>query len=69
MKIERVSYKNFYNRLKTIETKNLKKTGSSLTWVSLESYFYPSILSINSDDEILIIDREKYDEIRKQVLK
>lgn len=69
MKTERVRYELYDNRMKTIETKNLKKTGESLTWVSLLSYFHCCILENYPDERILIINRDKYNEIRKQVLK
>ena len=69
MNIERVRAENFDNRLKTIETKNLKKTGNSLSWVSLSNRFRPCILEILMPEKVLIVDKDKYKEIRKQVLK
>jgi hypothetical protein len=69
MNIERVRAENFDNRLKTIETKNLKKTGSSLSWASLSNHFRPCILEILMPEKVLIVDKDKYKEIRKQVLK
>ena len=69
MNIERVRAEIFDNRLKTIETKNLKKTGSSLSWASLSNDFRPCILEILMPEKVLIIDKDKYKEIRKWVLK
>ena len=69
MNIERVRAEIFDNRLKTIETKNLKKTGSSLSWASLSNDFRPCILEILMPEKVLIIDKDKYKEIRKWVSK
>ena len=69
MKIERIRYDIFKNRMKTIEAKNIKKTGASLTWSSILMHFHTCILENQPDDGIIAIDRDKYNEIRKQMLK
>ena len=67
MKGTYITNRQFDIRLKTIETKNIKKYGSSLTATSLSNgYFRDCIICIH-DDNLLEIDEDKYKEIRKRV--
>lgn len=59
--------KNFQSRMKAIETRNMKKRGHSLSAVSLLHHFNPCILEIY-DNELLVIDEEKYQEILHKAL-
>ena len=58
---------NWNNRLKSIETKNIKKYGESLTWTSLERHFNDCIIQIT--EGTIIFDEKKYKEIRKKLCK
>lgn len=64
MKTITITIENFNNRMKTIETKNLKKYGKSLTWVSLSNYFNSAIIEIY--DNLLVLDKDKYNQIRQK---
>jgi len=64
---EFVSNKNWYNKLKIISTKNLKKYRQAATATSLNNYFNPCIICIH-DDKTLEINREKYTLIRDYVM-
>mgnify|MGYP000850962079 FL=1 len=50
-----ISYQAWDNRIKTIETKNLKNYKRSLTWCSLQSYFHDCIICIHSSDKAVKI--------------
>ena len=66
--ITRVSFKNWDNRIKTIQTqiKNKYKKFSSLNLYRHK--LNECIIEIQSDNEIVIIDNNKYKEIRKYLL-
>ncbi len=62
-----ISIENFNKRMKTIETKSIKKYGESITWVGLSHKFNSCIIEIN--DKTIIIDEDKYKKIRNSILK
>lgn len=61
-----VSIENFENRMKTIETKNIKKYGESLTWVSLYNLFNKCIIEV--DEKTITFDENEYKKIRKRAI-
>lgn len=63
--MQEILIKNFYNRLKSIEKKNIKKYKRSLTWISLEYYFNKCIIEVR--EKTIIIDEQEYKNIKKQV--
>lgn len=63
--LKTISIKNFENRMKSLETKNIKKCGQSLTWCSLLNKFNKCIIEIN--ENTIIFDEEKYKEIYKNL--
>lgn len=63
--MQEILIKNFYNRLKSIEKKNIKKYERSLTWISLEHYFNKCIIEVR--EKTIIIDEQEYKNIKKQV--
>lgn len=64
--IRTISIKNFDNRLKTLETKMLKKYGKSKTWVSFYNDFKKCILEV--EENTVTIDEKVYKEKRKEIL-
>lgn len=66
--IKTISYNNWDNRMKTIETKNLKKYGRSLSWSSLSSYFHCCIIETNIDYQTINFNEAKYKLIREYVI-
>jgi len=70
MKVVYWTKQQFNNRMKTIETKNLKKHRRSRAWFSLISNFNECILCIHVEDSgnIMEIDEDKYKEIRAFVM-
>lgn len=67
MKTIIVTTKNFQSRMKAIETRNMKKRGHSLSFVSLYHYFNPCIIEI-CDNQYLLIDEKKYKELLRKAL-
>lgn len=65
--MKEISIQNFENRMKTLETKNLKKYGSSLTWTSLYNKFNSCIVEIR--EKTLVFDEQKYKEIKQNIEK
>jgi len=63
-----ISYKQWDNRMKSIETKNLNKYRRSLSWVSLMHYFNTCIIETNSSYKTIKFNEEKYKLIRKYVM-
>lgn len=63
-KIEYVSYNNFESRMKRIEKQNLKKYGKSLSFSSLQGYFNPSVLEVDSSNQLYVINKKAYKLIR-----
>ena len=59
-KFEYMSWRNFDIRLKRIEKYNLRKYGRSLTASSLKHYFSFCVLEIQTDNQVLIINRLQY---------
>lgn len=66
--IEYVSYRNWGRRLKAIETENLKKYKRSTAVVSMGLYFMPCIIELQSDNKIMVINKDKYKLIRQYML-
>lgn len=64
--MKEVSITNFENRMKTLEVRNLKKYGQSLTWTSLYNKFNACIIEIK--EKTLIFDEQKYKEIKQELL-
>ena len=62
-----LSRQNWHNRLKTIETKNLKKYRRSKTASSMSSYFHPCIIEFRDEDTV-VIDSKKYKLIRDHLM-
>lgn len=65
--LKEISIKNFENRMKTLETKNTKKHGHSLTWCSLLNNFNKCIVEIS--ESTITFDEEKYKAIRKEIMR
>ncbi len=65
--MKEVSIKNFENRMKTLEIRNLKKYGHSLTWTSLLNKFNTCIIEIR--EKTIIFDEQKYKEIKQNIEK
>jgi hypothetical protein len=59
-----LSLKQWESRLKSIEHKNLKTYHKSLTWISIEKYFYPCIYERRMDDDCILINEFAYKLIR-----
>jgi len=66
--VKTVSDSTWHNRMKTIETKNLKKYHRSTSWVSLYTYFSPCVLEMDSSYHTVMINEAKYQLIRKHVM-
>lgn len=62
-----LSNQNWHNRLKSIETKNLKKYKRSSTATSMSIYFNPCIME-SRDGDTVVIDEEKYKLIRNYLM-
>ena len=56
-------------RAKTIETKNLKKYGTSLTWGSIDTRLSKCIVEVCADIDAMTIDYDIYKKIRDELLK
>lgn len=67
MKVLYLSYQQWDNRLKTIETKNLKQYHRTPSWLSIGYELKPCILE-TQDGKIIVIDEDKYKELRKYCL-
>lgn len=63
-KILYLSQQQWSNRLKTIETKNLKKYHRTPYWLSIGHTLKGCIIEIQ-DGETLVVDEDKYKELRK----
>jgi len=63
-----ISYVGWDNRMKTIETKNLKKYHKTSTWISMLSYFNPCIVCVYEDLKTIEINVAKYKLIRKYMM-
>ncbi len=61
-----ISIENFNNRMKSIETKNLKRYGTSLTWTSIANRFNDCIIA--TDENTITYDEERYKKIRAKML-
>lgn len=61
--LKTISIKNFENRMKSLETRNIKKYGRSLTWCSLLNKFNKCIVEVEIDKNTITFDEEKYKEI------
>lgn len=59
--LKTISIKNFENRMKSLETRNIKKCGQSLTWTSLYNNFNKCI--VETDENTITFDEDKYKEI------
>ena len=62
-----IGYDQWYNRMKSIETLNLKKYNRSTSWVSLQNYF-DCIIESNSNYNTITFNEAKYKLIRKYVM-
>ena len=62
-KILYLSAQQWNNRLKTIETKNLRKYHKTPYWLSIGRTLSPCIIEFQ-DGETRVIDAEKYKELR-----
>lgn len=56
------------NASKTIERKNLNKNGTSLSWISILNRLNRCIIATQADSDAVLIDYDKYKEIRKEHL-
>ena len=65
-KIKTISIENFNNRMKSIETKSLKRYGTSPTWVTISNHFNDCI--IETDKNTVTFDECKYKKIRAKML-
>ena len=66
--IKTISNQSWHNRMKTIETKNLNKYKKSLTFSSLERYFNPCIICLNSSDNTITFNMRKYKLIKEHIM-
>ena len=65
----RKSYKWLTTQAKSIEKKKFKKYGRSLSFTGIERILNRAIIELETDTQTLIIDDEKYNKIKKQLLK
>ena len=66
--VKTVSDSAYRGRMKTIETKNLRKYHRSTSWVSLYAYFSPCVLELDPSYHTVTINEAKYQLIRKYVM-
>jgi len=63
----RKTYNWLTTQAKTIEKKQLKKYGKSLSFTGIQGILSKAIIEIQSDTGTLVIDDKKYKEIKKQL--
>jgi hypothetical protein len=64
---ETISDQSWSSRMKTIETKNLKKYRKSTAWISLMMYFHSCVICVEGG-KLLTINKAKYKLIREYVM-
>lgn len=67
MSIQEMNKKIYFANLKKLTKENLKKYGNFLNWDFLNYYFLDCIIEIKANSKLIVLDTDKFNEIKNKV--